>query len=180
MFKKLLMSVVTTFFATNIFAATVIDVQNAYNRNDISLAVRLAKPLAEKGDAELQFFVGMAMFSGKGVKKDYTGAFHYLNLCADNPAAENETRGSCFRMLSLAYVGGKGVVADMSLAMTYLWKSAYLGNRDAMAELTGFICNNPQAPARNTPDCPKSLLQRVENCPDGPIDGTNCALNVPF
>ena len=63
----------------------------AYRRGDYATALRLWRPLADRGDADAQFNLGIAYNNGDGVPKDYARAYMWFSLAAaagDPTAAE--------------------------------------------------------------------------------------------
>ena len=68
------------------------DAYPAYERKDYSTAVRLWRELAEQGDANAQFNVGLMYGNGQGVIQDYAEAVKWYRLAAEQgrclPAAD--------------------------------------------------------------------------------------------
>jgi TPR repeat protein len=54
----------------------------AYLRGDIDTALSLWTPLAEQGNAEAQYMLGLIYFNGRFVPKDNDAAEHWLALSA--------------------------------------------------------------------------------------------------
>ena len=54
----------------------------AYGRSDYANAMRILLPLAEKGNANAQYDLGMMYRNGQGVTQDYTEAFKWSRLAA--------------------------------------------------------------------------------------------------
>lgn len=54
----------------------------AYLRGDIDTALSLWTPLAEQGNAEAQYMLGLIYFNGRYVPKDHDVAEHWLALSA--------------------------------------------------------------------------------------------------
>jgi uncharacterized protein len=55
----------------------------AYNRGDYATAYRLLRPLAEHGDAEAQFYLGVQYNFGYGVPQSYDEAAKWYRKAAD-------------------------------------------------------------------------------------------------
>ncbi|MCH8098520.1 MAG: sel1 repeat family protein [Proteobacteria bacterium] len=55
----------------------------AYNRGDYATALREWRPLAEQGDAEAQFNLGLMYYKGRGVPQDYAEAVKWYRLAAE-------------------------------------------------------------------------------------------------
>lgn len=54
----------------------------AYLRGDIDAALGIWTPLAEQGNAEAQYMLGLIYFNGRYVPKDHDAAEHWLALSA--------------------------------------------------------------------------------------------------
>ena len=54
----------------------------AYLRGDIDTALSIWTPLAEQGNAEAQYMLGLIYFNGRYVPKDNAVAAHWLELSA--------------------------------------------------------------------------------------------------
>lgn len=63
------------------------DAATAYGSGDYTTAVRLWRPLAEKGNAEAQNRIGMAYFLGQGVPADYAEAVKWFRIAAEQGMA---------------------------------------------------------------------------------------------
>lgn len=158
-------AVVILLFSASVNAVTLDDVEKAYNNNNKPLAFRIAKQLADKGNAEAQNLVGSLFFTGKWeVTQDEKKAFHYFKLCEDNPNSSNETKSACFRMLSFAYVKGKGVSKDVNVGTNYLWKSAHLGDERAANSLVDIFCK------KDDESCPSIMQEKIARCADLPCN----------
>jgi TPR repeat protein len=144
----------------NAFADGLADANKAVVNNDFSLAVRLLKSLADKGNPVAQSFVGAILFNGKGNQQpDVKTAVHYLQLSADNPESSDKQKGGSLWMLSGAYISGEGgLQKDMGTALSYIWKSARLGNENATNQLTESVCETRGA------NCPFLLKDRLARC----------------
>ncbi len=54
----------------------------AYKRGDYATALKEFRALAEQGDADAQFNLGVMYAEGRGVPKDYVQAYMWLSLAA--------------------------------------------------------------------------------------------------
>ena len=79
------------------------EAEAAYKRGDYATALRGFRPLAEQGDADAQFFLGVMYDNGEGVPKDDAGTAKWYRR-----AAEQGLAGSRFA-LALKHVLGMGV-----------------------------------------------------------------------
>jgi TPR repeat protein len=72
-------------------AGPIEDGEAAYQSGNYSVALRLWRPLAERGEAAAQFNLGVMYNNGSGVPKDYASAYMWFSLAAargDQTAAE--------------------------------------------------------------------------------------------
>ena len=84
---------------------------DAYKSGDYATALREWNPLAEQGDANAQFFMGMMYEKGHGVPQDYKTAVKWWILAAE--------QGNAFAQfnLGLMYRKGQGVPQDYKIAV---------------------------------------------------------------
>jgi len=112
----------------------------AYERGDYPAALRLLRPLAQKGNAEAQNNLGLMYAMGRGVPQDYAAAERWYHMAADKGVASAQNN------LGVMYTGGQGVKQDYIQA--YMWftlaassftgseaeqRSKVVKNRDALA-----------------------------------------------
>ena len=69
-------------FAIPVLAGPLEDANAAIKRRDYATAVRLIRPLAEHGDANAQYNLGVLYDNGLGVPQDRVRAYVWLNLAA--------------------------------------------------------------------------------------------------
>ena len=69
-------------FAIPVLAGPLEDANAAIKRRDYATAVRLIRPLAEQGDANAQYNLGVLYDNGLGVPQDRVRAYMWLNLAA--------------------------------------------------------------------------------------------------
>jgi TPR repeat protein len=82
-------------FATPGVAGPLEDADAAIKRRDYATAVRLIRPLAEQGDANAQYKLGVFYDNGLGVPQDKIRAYMWLNLSA----AQGREGAAAFRDL---------------------------------------------------------------------------------
>ena len=83
------------------------------------------KILAEQGNAEAQYKLGLMYDMGKDVDQDYQKAFEWHEKSANQGLASSQSRlGSMYRY-------GKGVNINHSKASRWYWKAAEQGDQDA-------------------------------------------------
>ena len=82
-------------FATPVVAGPLEDANAAIKRRDYATAVRLIRPLAEQGDANAQYILGVFYDNGLGVPQDKVRAYMWFNLSA----AQGREGAAAFRDL---------------------------------------------------------------------------------
>ena len=121
----------------------------AAEAEDFSTALKEWRPLAEQGDAQAQWGLGILYFSGKGVLQDNRNAFKFYKLAAD----QNNPDGQLG--LATLYLEGLGVIQDYKAARTWFRKAANQGSSIAAGTLGynyskgthGFLKDNVMAHA---------------------------------
>ena len=86
-------SILVLSFAGPTAAGPLEDADAAMRRRDYATAVRLVRPLAEQGDANAQYNLGV--FYDKGVPQDRISAYMWLSLAA----MQGRERAAAFRDL---------------------------------------------------------------------------------
>jgi len=82
----------------------------AHRHGDYQAAVKLWQPLAEKGQVDAQYNLGVMYYSGDGVKQDYVEAAKWLRM-----AAEQGDKQAQYYLGSM-YLNGEGVKQSESEA----------------------------------------------------------------
>ena len=96
------------------------------------------KRLAEQGNAEAQYKLGLMYDIGKEVDQDYQKAFEWYEKSANQGLASSQSRlGSMYRY-------GKGVDINHSKASQWYWKAAEQGDQDAQYRLGTIYLSNQQ------------------------------------
>lgn len=93
----------------------------AYNRGDYPAAFKQWKPLADKGDAKAQHYLGLMYTQGLGVPKDLAKAVFWFKKAAEAghiPAAYN---------LGFRYLRGEGVRQNPKIAARWIRRAAGAG-----------------------------------------------------
>jgi len=94
---------VFAFLLTTLAHADFQDGWDAYTRKDYSTALKEWQPLAEQGDAQAQYYLGVLYFKGEGVPQDYAQAREWwLKAAAQGHAIAQFNLG-------VLYMAGKGV-----------------------------------------------------------------------
>jgi hypothetical protein len=107
----------------------------AYDRGDYASAMRLWRPLAEKGDPRAQTNLGVMYAKGRGIRQDYTAAANWYRKAADKGNVNAQTN------LGVLYAEGRGVLRDDTVAAGWFRKAADQGNGRAQYNL-GIIYSN--------------------------------------
>ena len=102
---------------------------DALKRNDYATAAKELRPLADRGDAEAQYRVGLMYEFGKGFPKDATQAVSWLRKAANQGHAAAQVE------LGVIYMSGEGVAKDDAQAVSWFRKAAELGSATAQYDL---------------------------------------------
>jgi TPR repeat protein len=111
----------------------------AYDRGDFRAALQEWQPIAERGDANAQFNVGLLYASGKGVDQDSRQAAEWYRKAADQGV------GAAQYNLGVMYANGDGVTRDVHEAVRWLQKASDAGipmGREELANLYGSTGEN--------------------------------------
>ncbi|MDA9499824.1 hypothetical protein XI05_20610 [Bradyrhizobium sp. CCBAU 11357] len=87
---------------------------SAFHRQDYATASRIFIPLAERGDAAAQSYLGMLFETGRGVPQNYTEAAMWYRRAAE----QGDSRAQY--SLGLLYDRGQGVPQDIVEASKWL------------------------------------------------------------
>ena len=101
----------------------------AAQSGDFATALKEWKPLAEQGDADAQFNLGLMYGNGWGVPQDYAEALKWYRKAAEQGDAKAQSN------LGLRYAKGKGVTQDDAEALKWYRKAAEQGNAWAQSNL---------------------------------------------
>ena len=101
----------------------------AYQRNDYQTALKEFKPLAAKGDAMAQFYLGRMYMQGLGIQPDYNKAIVLTRKAAQHGVPEAQD------LLGFLYYYGLGVKQDYKEAASWIRKAADYGISEAQNNL---------------------------------------------
>ena len=101
----------------------------AYERGDFDVALKEWRPLAEHGDADAQFNLGMMYDNGQGVPQDNAEAMRWFRLAAKQGVALAQY------YLGRMYAYGQGVPQDHAEAVRWYRLAAEQGDADAQSNL---------------------------------------------
>ena len=105
--------------------ASLDDGLDALRRGDFAAAAKILRPLAEHGDAEAQYRIGLMYEFGKGYPQDKAQGVAWFRKSAANGSA------SAQQELGVIYVTGDGVPQDDAQAVAWFRKAADQGNASA-------------------------------------------------
>ena len=103
--------------------------EDAYYNEDYSTALRFLKPLAEKGDDESRYYMGLMYYKGQGVIQNEKAAVKWYRL-----AAKQENADAQFQ-LGWMYNNGHGVPKDYKTAAKWYRLAAEQGHARAQSYL---------------------------------------------
>ena len=101
----------------------------AYIRGDYATAIREWRPLANQGNANAQFFLGVMYDKGRGVPEDYAKAMKWYRKAAEHGVAKAQ------HFVGVMYDIGEGVPQDYAKAMKWYRKAAEQGYAEAQTNL---------------------------------------------
>jgi TPR repeat protein len=106
-------------------AELISDANRVYDAGDYEKAAKLYSTLANDGNAEAQYNLGMMYRAGRGVPHDYNEARRWYRLAAEqgNPLAQFN--------LGWMYAGGKGVPQDY--IQSHMWFNIAISNAGSEA-----------------------------------------------
>jgi TPR repeat protein len=104
----------------------------AYRQGDYSEALRVAKPLAEKGDASAQYLLALMYSLGRGVPFDRCESA----MWTDRSARQGYTPS--YHAMAWVYFNAEGVPKNNVLAYRWGLAAARTGDKDAKADIDMF------------------------------------------
>ena len=117
-------------FGTPAFAGFA-DGKAAFDKGDFATALKEWGQLAETGDANAQYYLGLMYYFGYGVYPDYKIAIKWYRLSAENGNANAQYN------LGAVYYLGSGVLQDYKAAFKWIKLAAEQGNEIAQIRLGG-------------------------------------------
>jgi len=91
---------------------------DAYSGGDYARAIHDLQPLADKGNGDAEYYVGLMYANGQGVLKNDATALNWLVLAAGNANAKAQQK------LADMYAFGKGVPENDTIAAYWRWRAA--------------------------------------------------------
>ena len=77
---------------------------DAFEREDYETAYKLFLPLAEQGDADAQYNLGVMYNEGEGVPQDYKEATKWFRLAAEEPLNKNRKVSASKNVSGLVFI----------------------------------------------------------------------------
>ena len=105
------------------------DGRAAYGRGDYAAAARKWRPLAEAGDAEVQYYLGTMYGHGRGVEQDDAEAARWYQKAADQGHATAQLH------LGVLYENGLGTAQDDGAAAQWFLRAGGRGYKMAQHKL---------------------------------------------
>jgi uncharacterized protein len=105
------------------------EAEAAFQKTDYAKALRLARPLAEAGDARAEAVLGSAYYRGRGVPQSDSEAAKWFRLAADKGNAVARFT------LGVMYGEGRGVPQDFAEAARWYRRAAEQGDAQAQYNL---------------------------------------------
>jgi uncharacterized protein len=128
--------------ARTVMAGPLEDGLVAAEHRDYATEIRLWGPLAEQGNPDAQYNLGVAYQYGHGVTRDYAAAASWFRK------ATNQGLAGAQLSLGVLYEKGVGVPQDFATAVSWYRKAAEQGNTVAQLNV-GVMCENGWGVAQN-------------------------------
>jgi TPR repeat protein len=128
--------------AQPVMAGTLEDAADAAVRGEFATVLEILRPLAQQGDPEAQYAMGILYVYGRGVQKDYAEAAKWYRKAAENGYAAAQHK------LGLLYFGGLGVPKDFAEAFRWFSSAAEQGDaaaQDSLASMYHLRNDNAKA-----------------------------------
>ena len=90
----------------------------AYEAGDYTTALKEWRPLAEKGNTDAQYGLGLIYDSGKGVPQDHTEAARWYRKAAEQGLSSAQSN------LGVLYARGEGITQDYAEAAQWYRRAA--------------------------------------------------------
>src|SRR5579871_2170216 len=112
----------------------------AYESGNYSAALQEWQPLAQNGNRDAQFYLGVMYTDGEGVEKNLTEAMKWFRQAADQGSPDAQYN------LGLAYSAGSGVPRDSNEALRWFRLAAAQGLADAEFSLGAMYVEGEDVP----------------------------------
>jgi len=138
--KAAISALILAVSVTGAVAGLLEDAEAAFRRGDYGAAMRISRPLADKGDARFQFLLGEMYQHGWGTPQDYAAAVSWFRKAADQGDASSQYE------LGRMYVSGRGVPQDETQGTEWTRKAADQGHAGAQALLAAMYATGQGVP----------------------------------
>ena len=135
-----IVAIILLSFAAPVAAGPFEDAAAAYGRGDYATSLRLIRPLADQGDANAQFNLGVRYDNGEGVPQNNVEALKWYWLAANQGLANAQYN------LGVRYGEGRGVPQNEAEAVKWYRLAANQGLADAQYNLGGRYDNGEGVP----------------------------------
>jgi uncharacterized protein len=115
--------------STSVQADELADARSAYEHGEFASAQNRFLPLAKKGDALAEFYLGLIHENGQGVAQNYKKAGEWYQKAANHGIAVAQNN------LAMMYSQGKGLPQDHKQALKWFSKAAAQGSASAQLNI---------------------------------------------
>src|SRR5260370_28418859 len=122
-FKAAVALILAVAFARSVAAGPLEDALDAAERRDYATAIRLWRPLADQGEVDAQYNLGVMYDKGQGVTRDYAVAVNWFRKAADQGFAAAQLS------LGVMYENGLGVPQEFTTAVRWYRRAADQANQ---------------------------------------------------
>ncbi len=140
---------------TDTFEADLNSGVTAFDTKNFSMAYQLLAPLANQGDAESLWRLGMMQMNGLGMVANQSLGFENFLKAAE------QQHGYAHHMIAVAYMTGEGIQKDMSKAVEWFEKAAEFALPGAMLTL-GMIFEDGTGGVQKDAEKAKFWYQKAE------------------
>lgn len=119
------------------------DALEVYSKGNYQQAYQLFLPIAQKGNADSQYWVGLMYESGQGVRQDYKQAIYWYRISARNGNKDAQS------LLAHFYYYGRHILQDYKQAFYWNKRAAEQGKISAQISLAEMYEEGKGAPKDN-------------------------------
>jgi len=119
-------------FGSEVRASDFLTGLEEYKKGNLGTALRIWKPLAEQGNADAQYNLGMMYKRGRVVQRDFQKAVKWFELASKNGSTEGTYN------LAVAYHKGQHVEKNLEYALKLYHIAAWNGYADAEFQVGNF------------------------------------------
>jgi uncharacterized protein len=112
----------------------------SYNTGDFETALRIYRPLAEKGQALAEYILGLMYANGQGVAENYREALKWLQKAAEHGEAKAQFS------VGVIYFKGLGMPPNHAEALKWYRRAADQGNATALYNLGAMYAKGADLP----------------------------------